>query len=197
MARVGPRSAESSNYLQATIMKSVPFLPPRLWALFIGLAVPLAALSLIPVPSHAQAAATGTLTGRVSNKATGTYLEGAVVRIVELNRIITTSREGQYVLAGVPAGEYTLKVSYEGLDVSTLTTVIAADTVTRADAALETAVFMLSDIQVAARMEGQAAAINLQRNAPTLRTVVSSDALGQIREGALPPSAVSRRSITP
>ncbi|HRJ47506.1 MAG TPA: TonB-dependent receptor [Opitutaceae bacterium] len=156
---------------------------PRRWALILALALPAAVSVLSPVSAVAQTAATGSLTGRVSNKATGSYLEGAVIRIIELNRTVATAREGQYLLTGIPAGEYTLRVSYEGLDDTTLSVAVAAGGVARADAALETEVFMLGELQVAARVEGQAAAINLQRNAPTLRTVVSSDALGQIREG--------------
>jgi hypothetical protein len=101
-------------------MISLPFRRPRLWALFLGLALPLAPFASPPASAQTQAVATGSLTGRVSNKATGTYLEGAVVRIVELNRTIATVREGQYLLTGLPAGDYTLKVSYEGLDDATL-----------------------------------------------------------------------------
>ncbi len=164
-------------------MSYIPLHRPRFWTLLIGLSLPLAGLGLAPVAAQAQSAATGSLAGRVSNKATGSHLEGAVVRIAELNRTTTTGREGQYLFSGLPSGAYTLRVSYEGLDTVTLASTVEAGLTARADAALETEVFMLDAVLVAARVEGQAAAINLQRNAPTLRTVVSADALGQIREG--------------
>jgi len=175
--------AGATKHQKSKAMSSHLLRRPRRWALILALALPAAVSVLSPVSAVAQTAATGSLTGRVSNKATGSYLEGAVIRIIELNRTVATAREGQYLLTGIPAGEYTLRVSYEALDDTTLSVVVAAGSVARADAALETEVFMLGELQVAARVEGQAAAINLQRNAPTLRTVVSSDALGQIREG--------------
>jgi TonB-dependent receptor len=155
----------------------IRLLPAPLVALGAGLA-----LAFVTGPAHAQSAA-GTATGRVTIHATGSLLEGASVRIPELGREALTTREGQYTLTGLPPGEHVLLISYEGLDAVRVPVVISPGASVRRDATLRTEVFALDSVIVAARVEGQAAAINLQRNAPTLRTVVSADALGQIREG--------------
>lgn len=60
---------------------------------------------------------------------------------------------------------------------------VAGDTTTRIEVPLRADIYDLESFFVSARAEGQAQAIGLQRSAPTYRTVVSSDALGQIREG--------------
>src|SRR3954470_6437567 len=57
-----------------------------------------------------------TITGQVSNQATQSYLEGAVVQIAGTNRVTTTDREGRYELTGVSPGISMLVVSFTGLD---------------------------------------------------------------------------------
>jgi len=141
------------------------------------------AAACLTAASLSAQAASGILTGRVTNETTGTYLEGATVRLDELNREVATSREGIYQLSGIPAGEYTLRVAYEGLESVATRIAVGGGQSIRRDVVLDTEAFMLSAVLVAAQVEGQAAAINLQRNAPTVRTVISADALGQIREG--------------
>ncbi|RYG79948.1 MAG: DUF2012 domain-containing protein, partial [Alphaproteobacteria bacterium] len=56
----------------------------------------------------------GDIVGNV-NDATGTIaLQSAQVRVVELDRVVTTARDGAFTIAGVPAGDYTLEVRYVG-----------------------------------------------------------------------------------
>src|SRR5436190_7321073 len=89
--------------------------PPRtLFALLASIAcIPLAlAQSLAPN----AAAGTGTVAGRVSNAATTTYLEGAVVTLEPGNRSTLTSVTGEFEFQNVPAGMYTVVAAYTGLD---------------------------------------------------------------------------------
>src|SRR3954469_20575432 len=62
--------------------------------------------------SSAQTDARGTITGTVSNTATGANLEGAEVTLAPGNLSTFTSRDGRFVLSNVPAGVYTLRASF-------------------------------------------------------------------------------------
>ena len=69
-------------------------------------------------------AQSGQIIVRVLEDATNATLEGALVEIDELSIKDATDSSGRLVLRDVPAGEYTLEVSYRGLpDFSTPVTV--------------------------------------------------------------------------
>src|SRR5690606_12527938 len=78
---------------------------------------------------------------------------------------------------------YTMVVTYAGLDTQTIPVVVPAGVNLRQNVQLTSSAVDVTEILVVARLEGQAGAINLQRSAPSLRTIVSADALGPIREG--------------
>ena len=126
---------------------------------------------------------TSTITGRVINEATGVVLEGASIRIVELNRETTAGREGAFSFTQIPAGTYTLQVNYVGIGSQTARVEVAANDTARLTIGMRPSGDYISEIMVTARIAGHGEALNIQRNAPTYRTVVSADALGQIREG--------------
>lgn len=132
--------------------------------------------------SQSQARA-GSIGGRVLNEATGSSLPSATVRLRELNREVTTSRDGTFLLTNVLPGTYTLTISYEGLDSQQLSVEVSAGGAVRQDVKLSSQYYGADNILVLGRAEGFASSINVQRNAPSVRTVVSADALGQIREG--------------
>ena len=75
-------------------------------SLFAGAAI--AAMSL-PVLAHA-----GEVAGTVSDTSNTIALRSAQVRIVELDRVTATSRDGSFLFADVPAGDYTLEITYVG-----------------------------------------------------------------------------------
>src|SRR5687768_11205531 len=91
-------------------------------------------VSLLPLRIVGQSAATGTITGRVSNAATQASLEAASVAIADSPYSATTERDGTYRLV-VPPGNHTLTVSYTGLDPQTAAVSVSADTVVRRDIA--------------------------------------------------------------
>lgn len=126
---------------------------------------------------------TGAVSGRVINSTTGNILPSARVRIVELQREVSTRRDGSYLLGNLAPGRYTLQVSYDGLDTSQLEFEVSAAEVTSQDVRLSGALFEGERILVRSRAEGYASSMNVQRHADSHRTVVSADALGQIREG--------------
>ncbi|AIM35251.1 hypothetical protein KO02_00135 [Sphingobacterium sp. ML3W] len=54
----------------------------------------------------------GTIKGRIVEFETSQPLPGASVRIIELNKGLTSDNSGHYKFANIPAGKYTLQVSY-------------------------------------------------------------------------------------
>ncbi|HKB91253.1 MAG TPA: DUF2012 domain-containing protein [Opitutaceae bacterium] len=72
-------------------------------------------LSITCWSAQAQAISEGGINGRVTNATTNTLLEGARVRIVDLNRETVAGRDGSFNFSHVPAGPHTLRFSYEGV----------------------------------------------------------------------------------
>jgi iron complex outermembrane recepter protein len=126
----------------------------------------------------AHAAEPGTITGSVSNTATGNLLEGARIELPRLGRSALTDETGRYVLTSVPAGTHELVVSYIGLDsVRAEVTVGGGGRVVR-DFDLTTAIYQLDAFKVTGEREGGAAAITLQRNADNVKNIVAMDSYG-------------------
>lgn len=131
----------------------------------------------------ATQAMTGSVSGRVINDTTGNLLPAVKIKVPELAREITSDRTGQFILPNLAAGSYTLVVSYEGFDHQQVPITIEANTASRIDVRLKSKLLVGERMMVVGRAEGFASTINIQRDADSLRTVVSADALGQIREG--------------
>ncbi|WP_438483325.1 TonB-dependent receptor [Oleiharenicola lentus] len=132
--------------------------------------------------STVTVAAEASVGGHVTNAVTGSLLEGATVRLAPANRTAVTARDGSFSFTRVPAGSYNLMVSYEGLETYEAAIEVGQNAAVT-NVALRSEIFQLDRVMVSARLEGQAAAINNQRVSPSLRTTISADALGQIREG--------------
>lgn len=69
-------------------------------------------LSLPKSPNVQAGQGPGTIKGRVVEFETSQPLPGASVRIIELNRGVSSDPNGYYRLTNVPEGKYTLQVSY-------------------------------------------------------------------------------------
>jgi TonB-dependent receptor len=131
----------------------------------------------------AQAVGAATVTGRVRDKESSSYLLGATVELRELDRSATSSSGGDFALSNVPAGAYTLVVRYLGYkDYTQPLTVREGDT-TALDLALTSDVVRLGKFVVEGSLEGQARALQQKRSAVNVIDVVSSDALGKFPDG--------------
>lgn len=149
--------------------------------LFLGLALP-AALA------HAQAGGTGTITGRVLNASNGTYLNNARVSLEGTDQVAFTNQYGEYTLNNVPAGTAKVRVFYTGFDAKTLNVSVAAGQTATQDLTLGTAVedtVQLETFTVSAGRETNIAQIatNEQRFSPNVKTVIETNAFGDISEG--------------
>ena len=126
---------------------------------------------------------TGTITGRVGNAATKSYLEGAVVELVGTDRTVITDRDGVYQLTGVAAGTATLSYAFTGLDAQRVTVAVGAGQRVVRDVELTAAIYQLEKFTVAGEREGTAKAETLQRQAPNVKAIVSSDTFGNVADG--------------
>jgi len=126
----------------------------------------------LPTTAEAQAGK-GTVAGTVKDSA-NSPLTGAIVSLLPLGRKAVSDDQGQYRFADVPAGEYTLSVSYVGLAVSnTAVQVEGAKTVT-ADATLQVASQVDQVVVTAERIQGEAEAINIERASDNIVQVLPS-----------------------
>jgi len=156
-----------------------------LLALAFGVGAPVAGLALLSVPAslRAQATATGTVTGRVSEGATGRSLQGAVVRIVGTAVNDVTDADGRFSLAGVPPGTVSLEVEYVGLDLFRQPVSVAAGAAAVVNAELKSEVLKMQAFEVAEAARGQALAINQQKTARGIVNIVSEEVFGAMNDG--------------
>ncbi|HBH44487.1 MAG TPA: TonB-dependent receptor [Hyphomonas atlantica] len=124
----------------------------------------------------AQAAGADVLTGTVTDATGEAGLQGALVTIEELGRTTSADRFGTYRFANIPAGDYTLSVSYVGADTVTDSVTVSGDT----DFSIRLGgdVRYLDNILVVGSSAAQAGAINQQRASDALISVIDSDGLG-------------------
>ncbi|WP_370271851.1 TonB-dependent receptor, partial [Hyphomonas atlantica corrig.] len=124
----------------------------------------------------AQAAGADVLTGTVTDATGEAGLQGALVTIEELGRTTSADRFGTYRFANIPAGDYTLSISYVGADTVTDSVTVSGDT----DFSIRLGgdVRYLDNILVVGSSAAQAGAINQQRASDALISVIDSDGLG-------------------
>ena len=133
---------------------------------------------------QAQAPTSGAIiAGQVSNAATGSFLEGAIVTLAGSGRSAVTDREGRYEFIDVAPGEVTLAANYPGLDAQRVAISARAGGRTVRDVELTAAIYKLDKFTVAGEREGTAKAEVLQRQAPNVKAVVSSDTFGNVADG--------------
>jgi len=131
--------------------------------------------------SHsALAADTGTITGNVSNLATGNMLEGAQVQIPSLGLRTLTDGTGRYVISNVPTGSHEVVVSYIGLDTSKMTVMVGAGGRAVQNFDLTSGIYKLETFKVTGEREGNAAMITEKRNADNVKDVISMDSFGYL-----------------
>jgi TonB-dependent receptor len=127
-----------------------------------------------------HAADSGTLTGTISNTATGNLLEGAKVELPQLGLTALADNTGRYVLAGIPPGTHEVLVSYIGLDPVRQQVSIAPGQRTTHNIDLTSGIYRLQEYRVTGEREGDAAAITAARNSTNVKNIVSTDSFGYL-----------------
>jgi outer membrane receptor protein involved in Fe transport len=101
------------------------------------------ALALLPRSADPRSgnpgerADSGVVTGRVTERGSGSALEGAVVTIERLGRSTTSGADGRYRIEGVPVGRYLVRARYIGYAPAGVQIEIRAGEETAADLELE------------------------------------------------------------
>lgn len=139
--------------------------------------------------SALYAQSTATVSGRIFNQATQSYLQGAEVRLPD-GRSTYTDNTGAYEFSGVAAGPVKLAVSYAGLDTTSVeVNAVAGQRVSR-DIGLTSAeygpksdVVALSTFVVASEREGRAAALTQQQRAENIVNIISADEFPNVAGG--------------
>ena len=133
----------------------------------------------------------GTIEGRVLNSAKGEYIGNARVTVEGTRLEAFTQSDGSYRLTNVPAGNASVRAFFTGMPLQTTSVRVAGGQVVQVDIDLAGAnsdtVVKLSQFVVSTTrdMDGAAIAINEQRFAPNVKTVVSTDEFGDVAEGSL------------
>lgn len=117
------------------------------------------------------------LSGKVTDVSGEAPFEGAVVRLDGINRIATTNRFGEYRITNIPAGTYTVSVSYIGAD-SVRNTIDIPEAGTTLNVVIGADVEYTDNIIVVGQRAAQANALNQQRSSNAIITVIDSDGLG-------------------
>lgn len=148
---------------------------------------------LAPPPVAAQSAATGIIEGRVSNVIAGTNLKQVRITIEGTVFETLTNEAGEFRLAGVPAGEVTVRASVAGLAPQSVRVRVAAGQVARQDFDLGThdatttareQVVKLDAFTVAEReLSAQSSALQEQRIAPNIKNVIAFEEFGDMGDG--------------
>jgi TonB-dependent receptor len=130
-----------------------------------------------PALRAADSAPPGFVTGRVTNDATGDMLSSAVVAVAGTDNRTTTDLDGFFRLA-VPPGRARLAVSYPGLDTQEFSVSVSSGQTVVRDVGLNSEFYLMEKFVVKSLREGQAAAIQEERESANVRTVAAIDAYG-------------------
>ena len=138
-------------------------------------ALGLASLSAV---SPVVAADNATIVGQLTNTAANRVYAGAQITVMELGLTTQSERDGTFRFASLPAGTYTLEISYLGAETITQQVTISEDSTITPVITLDDNSAM-TEMIVRGQRSGQASAINQQRVADTISSIVSADAIGQ------------------
>ena len=144
-----------------------------------------------PVQLNAANAVTGGVEGIVFNADNGRRLENARVSIEGTSIEAFSDADGQYRLTNIPAGPVTVQVFFTGLALQTETVTVPERATIEHDFTLTaqpktggttTGPIKLSEyvVEESKEMDAAAIAINEQRFAPNIKTVVAADEFGPI-----------------
>jgi len=119
---------------------------------------------------------TGVIVGTVTGPS-GAVIADCRVAVQGTNIEAHTGLQGSYRLAPVPAGEHTLVFRYLGLQRATATVTVVAGETLRQDMAL--AYGGEIEVRGSPLLEGQAKALNRQKNAMNISNIVAADQIGR------------------
>ncbi len=153
------------------------------------------ALLLLPGLAWAQQ---GTVTGTVTEAETGEPLPGATVQIIEEGTGAASDSDGQYRIAGVPAGEQTIRVSFVGYQQQERTVNVPDGGTVRVNFQLQTSEAELEEVVVTGlareTTKGEASVSVSSIDAAELSETADFQSVEQLFQGSTPGVRVSKTS---
>ena len=117
------------------------------------------------------------LSGTVTDASGQAPFEGAIITLGETGRQTSTNRFGEYRFSNIAPGTYSVRTSYIGTD-DVLNTVTVPAAGTELNITLGSDVDYINNIIVVGTRAAQANALNQQRAADSIKTIIDSDGLG-------------------
>jgi TonB-dependent receptor len=134
-------------------------------------------------PAHAQSVATASLRGVVVNDATGNFVQGAQLSLVGTTRTAVTDSQGRFHFGALPPGDYRVRTESAGSEAKEFALNVVPGTTVPVTLRLGSEIIAMERLMVTAQAEGQAQALNFQKNSENIRKVASLDALANSRLG--------------
>jgi TonB-dependent receptor len=135
-----------------------------------------ACLAISPITTLAQE--TGTIFGKLIDKQNERVFNGAKVEIKSLNRTSMSRSDGTFRFPNLPEGEYELTITYVGAQEIKQRILVEQGENILPDIVLLASTEAMEEVITRGQRSGKASAINQQRNATNIVSVVSSDAIG-------------------
>ena len=121
-------------------------------------------------------AAKGAITGSVEDFS-GAALKGAQLKLMPLGAVVVTDDQGQFTFLAVPAGSYTVSVSFVGFKPAEMAVQVTENQVQNADIKLDVASIGESVLVTAERAHGEAESINETRTADNILQVLPAEVI--------------------
>jgi TonB-dependent receptor len=142
------------------------------------LAVGLALATLVVPAAYAD-----NITGELTDSTKSAMFEGALIKLEELDVSTTTDSRGRFRLSNVPPGDYTLVISYVGAAPQRISVNVGAGGLALGEVVLgtvgEDGELVMEEVLVTGQAAAMAGAINQQRAADNIKSVIDADSMGQ------------------
>lgn len=120
----------------------------------------------------------GTITGKVTDNLTGERLPGATVKVANSTTGTVTDLQGEFFLR-VKTGTVILEVSYIGFKSSEYTVDVTVNAVSAVEISLTSDITELENVVITGVLQGQQRALNQQKTADNIKSIVSADQIGR------------------
>lgn len=137
-------------------------------------------LSAVLASASCTVIAAGVIEGRISDYSGGVYFDGATVSLGDTRLTAVAAQGGRFRFTNVPAGQYQLRVAYEGAAPVEQTVVVVDDAVAPVVIKIGADVAQIENVLVIGQAAGVLSAINQMRGADNVVSIVSADAIGQL-----------------
>ncbi|RPD41098.1 TonB-dependent receptor [Chitinophaga barathri] len=139
-------------------------------------------LCCISVLGFAQG--TGLVTGHIMDKKQRLSLPGATLKLSPGNHYTVSDQQGKFEFLNVPAGQYTLEVTYIGYEKISQEVTVTSGKNQAVELGLDAGGIAGKEVLIVGdRLRGQAKALNQQKNNPNVTNVVSADQIGRFPDG--------------